>query len=79
MSPQYAFKEILLYRSTAHSLSAAVLAPLYQYTVIRDIQYIWIRVTLTGHLFTVTKVHYKPHSKNLVKQRLITDLSYLLC
>ncbi len=35
MSPRSAFEEILLYRSTAHILSAAVLAPSYQYTVQR--------------------------------------------
>ncbi len=33
MSPQSAFEEISLYRATAHILSAAVLAPPYQYTV----------------------------------------------
>ncbi len=31
MSPRSAFEEILLYLATAHILSAAVLAPLYQY------------------------------------------------
>ncbi len=33
MSPRSAFAEIWLYRATAHILSAAVLAPPYQYTV----------------------------------------------
>ncbi len=37
MSPQSAFEEILLHLATAHILSAAVLAPPYQYTVQRDI------------------------------------------
>ncbi len=37
MSPQSAFEEILLYRSTAYILSDAVLAPSYQYTVQRHI------------------------------------------
>ncbi len=53
MSPQSAFKEILYYRSTAHILSAAVLAPTSQYTVQRDIHshqcQLSGRVTLTGH------------------------------
>ncbi len=35
MSPQSVFEEISLYRATAHILSAAVLVPLYQYTVQR--------------------------------------------
>ncbi len=33
MSPRSAFEEISLYLATAHILSAAVLAPPYQYTV----------------------------------------------
>ncbi len=35
MSPRSAFEEISLFLATAHILSAAVLAPLYQYTVQR--------------------------------------------
>ncbi len=42
MSPRSAFEEISLYLATAHILSAAVLALLYQYTVQRHILYIQI-------------------------------------
>ncbi len=48
MSPRSVFEEISLYRATVHILSAAVLAPPYQYTVQRSDIHISLKIFEEG-------------------------------